>query len=65
MKKLVRTKKDRKIAGVVGGLAEYSNMDASLLRILTVVLFFVTGFFPVGLIYIVWILLVPNEEGSL
>lgn len=39
MKRLFRSETDRKIAGVVGGLAEYLNMDASLLRIITVLLF--------------------------
>lgn len=34
MKKLYRSKKNKMIAGVVGGLADYLNMDASLLRIL-------------------------------
>ncbi|EWH22134.1 PspC domain-containing protein [Bacillus haynesii] len=61
MKRLFRSETDRKIAGVVGGLAEYLNMDASLLRIITVLLFIFSTGFPVLLIYIVWVFLVPNE----
>ncbi|GIN76143.1 MULTISPECIES: PspC domain-containing protein [Bacillus] len=61
MKRLFRSETDRKIAGVVGGLAEYLNMDASLLRIITVLLFIFSIGFPVLLIYIVWVFLVPNE----
>ncbi|KAA6450788.1 PspC domain-containing protein [Bacillus swezeyi] len=61
MKRLYRSETDRKIAGVVGGLAEYLNFDASLLRIITVLLFIFSTGIPVGLIYIVWVFLVPNE----
>lgn len=61
MKRLFRSETDRKIAGVVGGLAEYLNMDASLLRIITVLLFIFSTGIPVLLIYIVWVFLVPNE----
>ncbi|MDA1476527.1 PspC domain-containing protein [Bacillus changyiensis] len=61
MKKLFRSETDRKVAGVVGGLAEYLNMDASLLRIITVILFICSTGIPVGLIYIIWIFVVPNE----
>ncbi|MFN2744415.1 MULTISPECIES: PspC domain-containing protein [Bacillus] len=61
MKRLFRSETDRKIAGVVGGLAEYLNIDASLLRIITVLLFIFSTGIPVVLIYIVWVFLVPNE----
>ncbi|MPQ24003.1 PspC domain-containing protein [Bacillus paralicheniformis] len=61
MKRLFRSETDRKIAGVVGGLAEYLNMDASLLRIITVLLFIFSTGVPVLVIYIVWVFLVPNE----
>ncbi|ADP34006.1 PspC domain-containing protein [Bacillus atrophaeus] len=61
MKKLYRSKKNKMIAGVVGGLADYLNMDASLLRIITVILAFVTsGIVP--LVYIIWIFAVPSEK---
>ncbi|MDK4202537.1 PspC domain-containing protein [Bacillus velezensis] len=60
MKRLYHSEKNRKIAGVVGGLAEYINMDASLLRIITVVLALVTsGIVPI--VYIIWCFVVPLE----
>jgi phage shock protein C len=37
-KRFFRSKSDRKIAGVCGGLAVYLNMDPTLVRILWVVL---------------------------
>ncbi|MGE6425386.1 PspC domain-containing protein [Bacillus altitudinis] len=63
MKKLYRSATDKKIAGVVGGLAEYLSVDASLLRILTVIIGFMTAFIPIFLIYFIWYFVVP-EEGT-
>jgi phage shock protein C len=65
MKKLLRSTSDRKLSGVLGGLARYTGMDASLLRILFVILLIFTGFFPLVLIYIAWIFLVPEESDVL
>lgn len=60
MKKLMRSRHDRKVSGVLGGLSNYLGMDASLVRILFVVLLIFTGFFPMGLIYILSIFLIPE-----
>lgn len=60
-KKLERSRSNRFIGGVCGGLAEYLNMDPTLVRVLTVVLSLFTGV-PV-VIYLVLLLVVP-EEGS-
>ncbi|AGE65112.1 PspC domain-containing protein [Bacillus subtilis] len=62
MNKLYRSEKNKKIAGVIGGLAEYFNWDASLLRVITVILAIMTSVFPVLLIYIIWIFIVPSER---
>lgn len=40
MKKLYRSRKDRKIAGVCGGIAEYFNIDSTLVRLLAVITIF-------------------------
>lgn len=57
--RLYRTRTDRVIAGVAGGVADYLNLDPSLVRIVWAVLAFVTGglFF---LIYIVMWIVVPE-----
>ncbi|QYX68545.1 MULTISPECIES: PspC domain-containing protein [Bacillus] len=62
MNKLYRSEKNKKIAGVFGGLAEYFNWDASLLRVITVILAIMTSVLPVLLIYIIWIFIVPSER---
>lgn len=57
-KKLTRSMDDRMIAGVVGGLAEYFNIDPTLLRILYVVLTLVTGVgFGIILYAVLWIIM--------
>ncbi|NIU01845.1 MAG: PspC domain-containing protein [Nitrosopumilaceae archaeon] len=61
MKKLYRSKTDQKLAGVIGGIAEYANIDANVLRLLTVLVFFVTGLLPVLITYIVAWIIVPEE----
>ncbi|MCQ2422369.1 MAG: PspC domain-containing protein [Lachnospiraceae bacterium] len=38
MKKLYKSRYNRKVCGVCGGIAEYFGVDASLVRLLTVLL---------------------------
>jgi phage shock protein C len=45
-KRLMRSSIDRKIAGVCGGIAEYLEIDSTLVRLIWVLLIFVP--FPVG-----------------
>lgn len=42
-KKLYLSRSNKIIAGVCGGIAEYFNVDATLIRIMWVVLFILTG----------------------
>ena len=43
MKKLYRSRKDTKIAGVCGGIAEYFNVDSNIIRLLAVLTIFFGG----------------------
>ncbi|MFE1243132.1 PspC domain-containing protein [Fictibacillus sp. NPDC058756] len=62
MKKLKRSN-DAKIAGVCGGLAEYMNVDPTVVRLGTVALAIFTAVFPVGLSYIIAMAVMPEESG--
>jgi phage shock protein C len=42
-KKLVRSTNDRKIAGVCAGLADYFDLDPTIIRVLWVLAFFCAG----------------------
>jgi phage shock protein C len=59
-KALRRSRSDRFVGGVCGGVANYLNMDATLVRILTVVITLFTGV-PVVL-YVVALFLMPEED---
>jgi phage shock protein C len=61
VKKLTRSQSNRKIAGVIGGLASYTGIDASLLRVLFVI-GLLMSFGTFALVYFVWMLVVPNGE---
>jgi phage shock protein C len=58
-RKLYRSKTNRKLAGVCGGLAQYFNLDATLMRVLFVVLAVLGGSGLV--IYVAMWIIVPNE----
>ncbi len=59
-KKLYRSRTDKKLLGVLGGFAKYFNIDATVLRIIYVLLsLFVLGC-PV-IIYLVVALIIPEE----
>ena len=58
MKKVYRSQTDRKIAGVCGGIAEYFNIDPTLVRLLWV-LFVLLGGSGV-LAYIICALVIPE-----
>lgn len=62
VKKLYRSSTEHIIAGVAGGLAEFFNVDATLVRILFVVAALFNGFGVIA--YIVLWVLVPMEKGG-
>jgi len=61
--KLYRSKKDCVIVGVCGGVAEYFDVDPTLIRLLAVLIFFLGGS---GIIaYIIgWIIIPQNPNGN-
>lgn len=59
MKKLYRSEKDVKIAGVCGGIAEYFSLDPTLVRLLWLlaIFFAFSGFWA----YIIAVLIIPKR----
>jgi phage shock protein C len=62
-KKLYRSIVDKRIAGVCGGLGEYLNVDSTVMRILFVAAFFLTGTLAFWLYLVMWIV-VPEPPTS-
>lgn len=58
---LSRSLNDRMIAGVMGGIAHRFGWNATLLRILFVVVSIASAAFPGILVYLILWLLIPNE----
>lgn len=60
-KRLFRSRSDRMIGGVCGGIAKYFNIDPTLVRLL-----FVVGLLAVGgtfWAYIIMMIVIPEEPG--
>jgi phage shock protein C len=63
-KRLYLSKKDKKIGGVCGGIAEYFNIDSTLVRLIFV-LFLLAGGSGILMYIIAWIVIPekPESEG--
>lgn len=59
-KRLARSGSNSMFAGVAGGLAEYFNIDPTVVRLLFVLFAFVSGFFPALFVYLVLWFVLPR-----
>jgi len=62
-KKLYRSKTQKMLAGVCGGIAEYFEMDVSIIRILWAIITIASAGFGI-LIYILMIIIFPEAPES-
>lgn len=62
MKKLFRSNTDKRLCGVCGGIAEYFELDPTIIRLLWVVLTLFSTVFPGVLAYIICALVVPKQN---
>jgi phage shock protein C len=63
MKKLYRSRRNRMIGGVCGGIADYFNIDPVIVRIIAVAFFFMGG--SALLAYVIGLIVIPNEPFDL
>jgi phage shock protein C len=59
--RLRRSKSNKMIAGVLGGLARYFGFDPTLARVLYVILSIVSVGFPGVLVYIILWIIMPED----
>lgn len=59
-RKLYRSRKDRMLFGVLGGLAEYFDLDATMVRVIFVLVVLATGGFGI-IAYVVMAVVFPVE----
>lgn len=60
-KRLTRSK-DKMVAGVLAGIADYLNIDPTIIRILYVVLSIASIGFPGLIAYIIMWIIIPEEK---
>ena len=58
---LYRSRKNRMIAGVCGGLAEWLGWDPTLVRVLYVLVSLLSAAFPGVLVYVLLWIIMPEE----
>lgn len=61
-KKLYKSKYNKKVCGVCGGIAEYFNIDATIVRVIWAVLIFVP--FPALIVYLICALVMPENPND-
>ncbi|CAN7206437.1 MULTISPECIES: PspC domain-containing protein [Bacillaceae] len=64
-KRLARSRSDRKLAGVIGGLSRYVGIDSTILRVIFIILLIPTGFFPLAVVYGLLAFVLPHEEEAI
>ena len=61
-KRLYRSTTQKMLAGVCGGVAEYFDVDVSIVRLLTVGLALLTAVLPMFFFYIIAWIVIPLEH---
>jgi len=61
MKKLYRSKQNKKILGIAGGLGDFYNIDPTIIRLILILLCIITGVIPMILAYFIAALIIPIE----
>lgn len=64
MKKIYKSDKDKVLAGVIGGIGEYFEIDPTILRLGFILVTIMTGVFPAIIAYGIAVLVVPNKFHS-
>jgi phage shock protein C len=59
MKRLTLSPTDKKLGGVCGGIAEYLDVDPTIIRLVTVVCAILTGVIPLVIGYCVAWMIIP------
>ncbi|MDR3037372.1 MAG: PspC domain-containing protein [Coriobacteriales bacterium] len=61
-KKLFRSTKNKKIAGVCGGVAEYLTLDYATVRIIALVLAVVSFYLVLPVYVLLWVIIPPDSQ---
>lgn len=59
--RLYKSRDDKKIAGVAGGIADYFEVDSTMVRLAWIVLAIVTAFVPALVGYVIAAIIIPDQ----
>jgi phage shock protein C len=62
MQKLYRSKTNKKIAGICGGIGELTDTDPTIIRLIVIVLALMTAVFPFFIGYLIAWWIVPESQ---
>lgn len=62
MKRLYKSSTDKKLDGVCAGIADYANVDPTLVRVGYAVLTVLSGVFPGLILYVVLAVIMPRQN---
>ena len=63
-KQLTRLPNDKIIWGICSGIAQYLDLDKTVVRIIMVLFLIFTGFFPIALLYVIAYFIIPVDPSS-
>ena len=63
-RRLYRSRDERVIAGVLGGVAEMMGADPSIVRIVYAILALFTAVFPAVILYVIAAIVIPEEPAD-
>lgn len=64
MKRLYLSRDEKKIAGVCGGIAEYMDLDPTIVRLIVVILALATAVFPMVFGYVLGWMIIPQKPAQ-
>lgn len=64
-RKLYRNTKEGILGGVCAGIADYLDVDKTVVRVLTVILAIVTAVIPSLIVYVIMLFLIPPRPADL
>ena len=64
-KKLYKSSTDKKLCGVCAGIANFFNIDPTIIRVIFAIAAIFTTGFPFTLLYIVLAFILPEDNGEI
>lgn len=62
VRKLYRSRNDRMLAGICGGLGDMFSVDSTFIRLVVILLCILTGFVPFLIVYLIGWGIIPEDN---